>query len=105
MTLQSMVISGEQSSAASGAEWWQREPLSFIEFPDPLHIAARGRDAFDPQRIVARMRDLHATAAHVFPLGCHLDGKTLLFQNDSPGDPPPAFDYLQEWLEHSISAA
>jgi hypothetical protein len=82
--------------------WWTVEPLSILELADPLQVAAHGREAFEPARIVARVRELNATAAHVFPLACHLDGDTLFFRQNSPGDPPPAFDYLGEWLEHSI---
>ena len=84
--------------------WWLTEPLSIIELSDAFHVAARGADGFDPAASVARMVELNATAAHVFPLGCHLDGDTLLFAHRSPGDPPAVFDYLGDWLAHARPA-
>ena len=105
MTLEVSDINAPATRPAPPAgEWWRMEPLSILELADPLHVAERGVEGFDPQRIVARMREMNATAAHVFPLGCHLDGDVLLFRHESPGDPPAKFDYLQGWLEHSVSA-
>ena len=91
-------------TTSSSLPWWKHEPLSILELADPLHVAAHGRDAFEPRRVVERMRQLNATAAHVFPLGCHLDGNVLFFRHHSPTDPPMRFDYLAEWLEHSTPA-
>jgi len=92
---------GSSAPPAGRLPWWRREPLSIVELADALHVAKFGRRGFDPGRSIARMVELNATAAHVFPLGCHLDGNVLLFRHHSPGDPPPAFDYLQEWLDLS----
>ncbi|HEX7008803.1 MAG TPA: beta-galactosidase trimerization domain-containing protein [Phycisphaeraceae bacterium] len=97
-------VAAEPPSRPGDEPWWRREPLAILELADPLHVAAHGIEGFDPARIVKRMKALNAVAAHVFPLACHLDGRTLFFQHASPGDPPPAFDYLAMWLEHSRPA-
>jgi hypothetical protein len=42
--------------SASAGPWWKLRPLSVLELADPLHVAAHGRDGFDPARIVRLMR-------------------------------------------------
>ena len=86
------------------APWWLTEPLSIIELGDEFDVVQFGEEAFDPAAVVERMKCLNAKAAHVFPVGLFLDGRNLFFRHNSPGGPPPAFDYLEGWLRHARPA-
>jgi len=86
------------------SHWWLTEPLSIVEFSEVFHIEAHGAAGTDPEVMARRMREINATAAHVHPMGCHLNGRKLFFRHNSPGDPSPEFDYLEGWLEHARPA-
>jgi len=90
--------------AIKSVPWWLAEPLSILELGDAFEVVAFGESGFDPAAVVARMADLNATAAHVFPMGLHLDGAHLFFKHTSADDPPPQFDYLAGWLAHAKPA-